>query len=183
VVPFGSILEQFGIGTEKLLVPEPTTEPNLFPTLRSWNICSQLRPHLDRTSSQSPGKRSPVEKPSSPKKNSWIISPGWTLFSGMPNAPSSFNLHFFLVLCRNSRMNDYKEKRSPWIKYQKLTHHRKDFPVEVKWGPSVKLTIWLRLRQGHRKPFWHDPRCLTLQLQVPRPLPLLRECKSTCKFQ
>jgi hypothetical protein len=64
-VPSGSILEQFGIGTEKLLVPEPTTEPNLFPTLRSWNVSSQLRPHLDRTSSQSPGERSPVEKPSS----------------------------------------------------------------------------------------------------------------------
>ncbi len=63
------------------------------------------------TSSELPGKKSLVEKPSNLKKKSRTTIPTRTLFSGIQMPLLNFNLHFPLSLYRNNCIGNCRENQ------------------------------------------------------------------------
>ncbi len=121
------------------------------------------------TSSELPGKRSLVEKPSSLKKKSRTTIPTRTLFSSMPNAPFEFQLAFpprFILQQLHGQLwgkpillNQVSNVNTP--------------PRGFSSGSQMRLRMWLQPLQGHQNFFWYTPKFSTLPVIVHLLLPLL----------
>lgn len=110
-VQFGFVQKPFSIGTKKLVVLEPISALNMLLALKSWNIYSYLKPHLNRTLSPSPRKRGLVEKPLSSEKIPKPQVQQGLYFSVCQMSLLNSKLCFPLSFNCNNYMTNYKENQ------------------------------------------------------------------------